>query len=161
MICVYSEVCHNLFKNIRFMKCFKHLFYTTFLQLLDNMESKMKGTCVEVRCNSTLISINVLSIDKKVYRSVIYGYSPFNCWSEQDVQKDVQTKISSTNLCSVFVGYNSKIVRRKNAGMYSSVMVNKVVFFLSCKILYLYFKILQLHLTLKYLKTNELWFIAR
>lgn len=102
-----------------------------------------------------------LSIDKKVYWSVIYGYSPFNCWSEQDVQKDVQTKISSTNLCSVFVGHNSKIVRRKNAGMYSSVMVNKVVFFLSCKILYLYFKILQLHLTLKYLKTNELWFIAR
>ena len=112
------------------MKSFKHLFYTTYLQLLDNMESKMKGTCVEVRCNSTLMSINVLSIDKKVYRSVIYGYSPFNCWSEQDVQKDVQTKISSTNLFSVFVGHNSKIVRRKNAGMYSSVMVNKVVFFL-------------------------------
>lgn len=114
----------------------------------------MKGTCVEVRCNSTLMSINVLSIDKKVYRSVIYGYSPLNCWSEQDVQKDVQTRISLTNLCSVFVGYNSKIVRRKNAGRYKSVMVNKGFFFFCCKIFY--FKILQLHLTLKYLKTNEL-----
>lgn len=142
------------------MKSFKHLFYTTYLQLLDNMESKMKGTCVEVRCNSTLMSINVLSIDKKVYRSVIYGYIPLNCWSEQDVQKDVQTRISPTNLCSVFVGHNSKIVRRKNAGRYKSVMVNKgFFFFFCCKIFY--FKILQLHLTLKYLKTNELWFIAR
>lgn len=142
------------------MKSFKHLFYTTYLQLLDNMESKMKGTCVEVRCNSTLMSINVLSIDKKVYRSVIYGYSPLNCWSEQDVQKDVQTWISPINLCSVFVGHNSKIVRRKNAGRYKSVMVNKAFFFFFCCKIF-YFKILQLHLTLKYLKTSELWFIAR
>ena len=115
----------------------------------------MKGTCVEVRCNSTLMSINVLSIDKKVYRSVIYGYIPLNCWSEQDVQKDVQTRISPTNLCSVFVGHNSKIVRRKNAGRYKSVMVNKAFFFFFCCKIF-YFKILQLHLTLKYLKTSEL-----
>ena len=78
----------------------------------------MKGTCVEVRYYSALMSSNVLSIEKVSTGLLCMG----TVLCIADVSRSCRSMLKQKchDLCPPFVGHNPKIVRGKNAGMYGS-----------------------------------------